>query len=144
MVIATRDFGELEINEKDILYFPKGILAFEHQTRYVLIHYPHEDIAPMWLQSVDDSSLCFIVFDPFLYAHDYTPSIPVNDYAELGAESREDLRYLVISVIPDDMKNTTVNLKSPIIINIKNNRAIQSILDADYPVRYPLFTEKGA
>ena len=143
MLITTRDFGELEVNESDFIYFPKGIFAFEQQSRYVLIHYPDQDIAPMWLQCVDDSTLCFIVFDPFIYLQDYVPSISVADYSEVKAENKDDLRYLVISVIPDDPKETTINLKSPLIINIKNNCAIQSILEADYPVRFPLFSDKG-
>lgn len=143
MLIETRDFGKLEINEKDIICFPKGIPAFENLTRYVLINYPHENIAPMWLQSVDDSSLCFIVFDPFLYVPDYEPFISHSDKGELKCENVDDLRYLVIAVIPEDMTQTTINLKSPLVINIKNNLAIQVVLEADYLIRFPLFAEKG-
>lgn len=143
MNIATRDFGTIDINERDILYFPKGILAFEEYHRYVLIHYPHEDITPMWLQCVDNNALCFIVFDPFLYHENYVPTISGADMAELDAKSTEDLRYFAIAVVPEDAKKSTINLKSPVVVNITNNRAMQCILESDYPVRYPLFTDKG-
>lgn len=143
MNIATRDFGNIDINEQDILIFSKGIPAFEEYHRYVLIHYPHEDIAPMWLQCVDNSSLCFIVFDPFLFVPNYLPAVSEADFKELMAQTAEDLRYFVISVIPEDAKKSTVNLKSPLVVNVKNNRALQCILESDYPVRYPLLSEKG-
>ncbi len=143
MKIATRDFGEVEIQESDILMFPKGILAFEEFKQYVLIHYPDEEIAPMWLQSVENSSLCFIVLDPFLYLPDYSPSLPAAELSELNLSSNDDLRYFVISVISEDVQKSTINLKSPIVVNIKNNRAIQCVSDSDYPVRFPLFSEKG-
>ena len=141
--LETRDFGTMEINEQDILIFPKGILAFEEYHRYVLIHYPHEDITPMWLQCADNSALCFIVFDPFLFYKDYTPLISAADMAELDATSREELRFFAIAVVPEDAKHSTINLKSPLVVNIKNNLALQCILESDYPIRYPLFSEKG-
>ncbi|MFA9380360.1 MAG: flagellar assembly protein FliW [Acetanaerobacterium sp.] len=143
MNIQARDFGSIDINECDILVFPKGILAFEEYKRYILIHYPHEDIAPMWLQSVDNSSLCFIVFDPFLFFPDYAPAVSPADAAELGTGNGEDLRYFAIAVVPEDAKQSTINLKSPLVVNVKNNRAMQCILDLDYPVRFPLLADKG-
>lgn len=145
MIIKTRDFDELEINESDIIHFPNGIYAFEDQKSFVLIHYPDQDVAPMWLQSVDDPSLCFIVFDPILYVEEYSPNISAADMNALKAEKKDDIRYLAISVIGKDVKDSTLNLKSPIVININNNYAVQSILEDDYPIRFPLFSdEKGA
>lgn len=143
MILETRDFGSMEINEQDILNFHKGIPAFEEYHRYVLIHYPHEDIAPMWLQCVDNRALCFIVFDPFLYFKDYSPVISAADMAELDAHNPEELRYFTIAVVPEDATQSTINLKSPLVVNIKNNRGMQCILESDYPIRYPLFSDKG-
>ncbi len=143
MNIATRDFGTVRINEQDILNFFKGIPAFEEYHRYALIHYPHEDIAPMWLQCVENSALCFIVLDPFLYYENYSPRVSAADMAELGAKGAEELRFFAIAVVPEDAKDSTINLKSPLVVNIGNNRAMQCILESDYPLRYPLFSGKG-
>ena len=33
----------------------------------------------------------------------------------------------------------TINLKGPMIINTVNNRAVQLIVEDDYPVRFPIY-----
>jgi flagellar assembly factor FliW len=44
-------------------------------------------------------------------------------------------------VIGETFRNSTVNLKSPIIINHKTNLAVQVILDQDYPIRQSIFSQ---
>ena len=50
-----------------------------------------------------------------------------------------EYEYWLIMVVKDDFRERTVNLKSPVIINLKNNKAMQIILEDDYPIRYQLF-----
>ena len=56
----------------------------------------------------------------------------------------DELFYLVIAVVPSDVKKTTVNLKSPIVINRTKSTAAQIILDESYDIKFPIFREKGA
>ena len=51
----------------------------------------------------------------------------------------EQLLVLAIARVPEDYKDTTVNLKSPIVINIAENIGTQVILPTDYPFRFPVF-----
>jgi flagellar assembly factor FliW len=45
-----------------------------------------------------------------------------------------------IAVVPDDIKDMTINLKGPIIINTKTNRAKQIVLEDDkYTLKYKIF-----
>jgi len=49
---------------------------------------------------------------------------------------------MLIAVISENIENSVVNLKSPIVINPSNKNAIQAILqNQDYLLRYPLFTK---
>ena len=41
--------------------------------------------------------------------------------------------------IGETFRQSTVNMKSPVIINHKTNLAMQVILDQDYPIRMPVF-----
>ena len=41
--------------------------------------------------------------------------------------------------VPSDLREMTINLKGPIIVNTANNRAVQIIVDDDYPVRFPIY-----
>lgn len=43
-----------------------------------------------------------------------------------------------------DVRNSTVNLKSPVIINHKTNLAVQVILDQDYPYGSPYSARRTA
>ena len=60
MLVKTRDFGEINISEDEILEFPEGVYAFEDDHRFVLISPCGENKYPMWLQSLDNENVCFI------------------------------------------------------------------------------------
>ena len=50
ITIQTRDFGQQEILEEDIIYFPNGIFAFENCKRFVLFSPLGDEASPMWLR----------------------------------------------------------------------------------------------
>ena len=116
MIIKTRDFGEEEISEEVIIDFPNGVYAFEENKRFVLLSPCGEDKYPMWLQSVDNPNLCFIVFDPREFVSDYSVELDKETKELLKADGAE-LDLLCMAVVPDEYINTTLNLKSPIVIN---------------------------
>ena len=96
----------------------------------------------MWLQSMDTPSLCFIVFDPTLIDDSFTVVLSDSEKSLIGVKEDSDIRSLVIARVPEDYKQTTVNMKSPIIINTKNNKAEQVILPLDYPFRLPIYEQE--
>ena len=67
MVINTRDFGELTINESDIINFPLGLYGFEDLKRFVLLNdenSDNDDKSILWLQAVDNAFPCLVVLNP--------------------------------------------------------------------------------
>ena len=141
MTVKTRDFGEQNVSEDMILKFPNGLFAFEEQHRFIMLSPLGENIFPAWLQSVDDENLCFIVFDPEQIAKDYSITADPESLEAVGSESYDDLSYLVLAVVPEEYKNTTVNLKSPIIVNSEKMLAAQTIAAESYPIKFPIFKE---
>jgi len=142
--IKTRDFGEIEISQKDMITFPSGLFAFEDLRNFVIISPLGEGIYPMWLQSAEDEKPCFIVYNPFEIIKDYSPGLSQADKKSIDFSDGDELFYLVIAVVPTDVKKTTVNLKSPIVINRTKSTAAQIILDESYDIKFPIFREKGA
>jgi len=140
--VETRDFGPIDVDEKDVYDFPNGLYAFEDEKKFALLSPLGEGVYPMWLQSVNDPSLCFIVFNPVLIDGGFTVSLADNERSLLGLSSDADAKALVIAKVPADYKHTTVNMKSPIIVNNANNKAIQVILPMDYPFRMPIYTSR--
>lgn len=139
MLINTRDFGEKEIDEKNVFDFPNGVFAFEDDKRFALLSPLGEDTYPMWLQSLDNSELCFIVFDPELIDEGYTVTLNDSEKRLLKVKDGDKIRSLTIAKIPENFRETTVNMKSPIIINPAHRIALQVILPHDYPFRYPIY-----
>ncbi len=140
--IETRDFGTIEADEKDVYEFPNGLYAFEDHKKFALLSPLGEDVFPMWLQSMDDPSLCFIVFNPILIDGGFTVTLADNERSLLGLRPEQDVAALVIAKVPADYKHTTVNMKSPIVINKDNRKAIQVILPLDYPFRMPVYESR--
>lgn len=142
MIIKTRDFGEEEISEEVIIDFPNGVYAFEDDHRFVLLSPCGEDKYPMWLQSVDNPELCFIVFEPREFVPDYSVELDKETKALLEADSAE-LDLLCMAVVPDEYINTTINLKSPIVINSAAKKGVQVIAAENYPLKFPAFKKEG-
>jgi len=66
MLINTLKFGPLEIPENKIITMAKPVLGFEELTKYCLVEL--EEFKPfMWLQSVNDPTVAFIVVNPAIF-----------------------------------------------------------------------------
>lgn len=142
MKIVTRDFGEVDINENTIITVPNGIIGFEGTKRYTLLSPLGEGVFPMWLQAVDSTEPCFVVYDPWQIYPDYRFEIDDEMQSTLDASEGDALQLLAVAIVPDDYKKTTINLRCPIIVNTKNNIAGQTILE-DYEFKYPVYSEEA-
>jgi flagellar assembly factor FliW len=137
MKIQTKDFGVMEIDQKDVICFPGGIFAFEDATEFALIK---NEGPSMVLQCVKREDPRFVVFEPSDLVEGYSPELPGEVLKTLQAGSAKELGLLVIAVVPENIRDMTVNLKSPIVWNREKRIAAQVILDSSvYPVRYRVF-----
>jgi len=137
--INTRDFGEIEINEDSIFEFPSGVFAFEETKHFALISPLGDDVYPMWLQSADDVTPCFVVFDPTIIDANYEVTLSKSEKALLDIKEDTNLKYLVIAKVPENFRETTVNMKSPIVLNADTNTGAQFILPHDYTFRLQIY-----
>jgi flagellar assembly factor FliW len=141
MLIKTKDFDSININEEDIISFPKGVYAFSDVKEFVILN-QDADNGIVQLQAVKEESPRFIMFDPFMYIKGYDPDISENDLKSMKAASSKELNIFVIAVVPEDISKITVNLKSPILINFKANIGMQCILEGNYPTRCLLLADE--
>ena len=139
MKIETRDFGIVEIQDNNIITFKQPIYGFEEYTQYVLVTDSNMGNGICWLQSIEQKSVCFILMNPLQVSKDYAPVVMQDVLVTLQASPKDELDCWVIAVIGETFRKSTVNMKSPIIINHKRNLAMQVILDQEYPIRMPVF-----
>lgn len=122
------------------IIFKDGIPAFEEYKNYQIEIDEDEGNVFHILQSLDEPDLSFVIINPFIFKKDYDFKITDSTIEKLEIEDVEDIAvYTMVNIKDDDIKNMTVNLLAPIIINIKNNLAKQIVLsDTDYPTKYKL------
>ena len=137
MQLNTKHFGVIEIDEKEILYFPSGIPGFENVKKFTLLGRQENEAPFFWLQGVDDPALAFVVTDPFAINDDYFVDADDDEIKIIEAKDPERILTLAIVTIPEDITKISVNLKAPILINMDNNKGMQVIMKNEtFPVKY--------
>ena len=93
----------------------------------------------MWLQSMDDTDIAFPVMDPHAVKEDYNPNVNEEIVAPIGELNEENTFVLVTVTVPKKIEDFSVNLKAPIVVNMDNRKAVQLIVEDDYPVKYKVY-----
>ena len=119
-------FNEKVEGEKKKLYFPNGLFGFEEYTDFELFESEYEPF--MWLQSVQNSSLAFLVVDPFIICSEYELDVDDIMLSKIDVASASDVYVLAIVTVPSDGSPVTMNLQGPIVINKTNNKCLQIVL----------------
>ena len=142
MIIETKAFGQVEITDDKIITFPGGIIGFPDMKRFTLLHDEEKGVSAgiRWLQSLEEPGFAMTVIDPLMVKEDYNPEIDDELLTGIGEVTSDNLLVLVTVRVPSDLKQMSVNLQSPIIINVDERKACQIIVDTDsYPVRFPIY-----
>ncbi len=142
MKIVTDYVGEIEYTEDEIISFPDGIFGFEEEKEFIIVGALTKDFPFVWLQSTKDQNVAFVLTDPFLFVEDYDFSLEEDVVKKLAIEGAEDLEIFGICVVPNQIKDTTLNLRSPIVINANKRIGLQVILEEDWAYKHPLFNKK--
>lgn len=139
MKIVTEYRGEVEFNEEDIITFVDAMYGFDHSRKFILIGNIEPNLPFHWLQCIEDESVSFIITDPFLFVDNY--DFELDDYTieQLKIESVDDIMVYSTVIIPNQVEEITVNLKSPIIINANERKAKQIILKEEFDYKHKIF-----
>ena len=140
MNIQTKFHGIMTVNQADLLVIDQPpILGFSYLSRFVLL--PHAIDSPfLYLQSVEDPGICFIVADPLLWVPDY--AIPESDPSSLGRP--DEWAVLVLCTIEAMGGQVTANLRSPLVINRAARRGGQYVLSVAYPLQFPIVQQEDS
>ena len=143
MKLHASSFGEIEIDEENVLTFPEGIPGFEQYKKFVIINNPDEENPFDWLQSVDNEDLAFVIINPFFVFPDYDITIPESAIEKLKIKDETDVFVYTIVVVPENFEDMTTNLSGPIIINGREKLGKQVILeDNRYTTKHYIFKKE--
>lgn len=141
MVLETKLFGKVDIDEKKKLHFENGLIGFPNLKNFFLIRDEEKANSIIsWMQSVEEAAMALPVMDPLKVLESYNPMIEDELLKPLGELTEDNLMALVTVTVPREIEKISVNLQAPILINADTKQACQLILeDGDYPVRYPIY-----
>ena len=139
MVINTRIFGEVTIDDEKMISFPNGIVGFPELTDFALIHDAEKGNQGgiRWLQSVQEPNFAMPVVDPLVIRTDYNPSVDDELLKVIG--DGDNLLVLVTITVPSDLKKMSINLKAPLVVNVDTRKAVQVVLEDDFPVKFQIY-----
>ncbi len=127
MEVISREKGKVDVAEENLLTIPEGLFGFEMYSKYALID---SDYMPfIWLQSCEDSNLAFLIIDPFRICSNYEADIDDETLSKIGIEKPEDIILMAIVTVPSNGTPITANLQGPLVINKKNQKCMQVVLN---------------
>jgi len=145
MTLITKHFGVIEVKDEDIVTFAEGLPGFRQLNKFIIM-FDDEDESNtfVWLQSVDDGELCFILVDAAAILPWYKPSVLEEELEGLDIKDMNETLIYNITRFPEDVNSATVNLMAPIVINAAAKKGRQVIVtNEDYGVRHYLFDRDG-
>ncbi len=140
MRIVSKPYGEIEIDDRQIISFPFGLFGFEQLHRFALLDARQKPF--FWLQSLDVPDIAFVLIDPTVFRPDYHHGAPEDELEEIEVEGEDEAIVFSIVTIPEDQAGMTANLQGPVIINRKKRIGRQSItLDPQWKIRHVIMEE---
>lgn len=141
MLVNTRIFGEIDIDENKIISMENGIIGFPNLKQFALVYDEEKkgESSISWLQSLDEGAFAIPVMNPTVVKEDYDPYVEDELLKPLGDINPENICVLVTVKVPQDITQMSVNLKAPFVINVENRIGVQLIVEDDYPVKYEIY-----
>ncbi|MBD5639170.1 flagellar assembly protein FliW [Clostridium botulinum] len=143
MELNTKYHGCIEYEEKDVIYFEKGIPGFEELNKFIIFPVEDNDVFSVF-HSIEKEDMGIIVTSPFSIEKDYEIQLEEEQIKNLKLQDEKDTLVLNTVTLSSDIDKITANLRAPIVINIKEKIGEQIIINSDkYKVKHPLFKEEA-
>lgn len=136
MKVETFLFGGIEVDPDHVINFPDGLLAFESNKRFMLIHEDEKGVPVSYtLQSLDDPTVAFQIIDPAALGFAYELELGDDEFAKLGSPSPDDMVVMQVLFKREEgaSQNFGANIRAPLIINTKARIGIQKVIERPRP-----------
>ncbi|MBQ1832452.1 MAG: flagellar assembly protein FliW [Treponema sp.] len=137
MKVETKVSGLIEVPDDHIIKIPAGLLGFEEYTDFAL----YDSVYPpfVWMQSIQEKNLAFLMIDPFLICGGYETNIDDRELEKIGITEPSQVLVMALVTVPGNGKPVTANLLGPVIINKATRNGMQVILDGDrWPTKFDI------
>ena len=117
--------------------FKKGIPGFDSLREFIIKDL--EGNEKFKILESRESEISFVTTNPFEIYSDYEVDLNDETIKELEIKRPEDVVILTIITLGRTLESSTMNLKAPLVINIKNNLGKQYIMqNSKYETKHSL------
>ena len=140
MKVATKAYGLINVDERQKIIFPQGLLGFETLRDYVLLDAERQPF--YWLQSLDNDQVAFILVNPFIFRPDFEANIDNDELGFIGlSDPKTALIFSIVTSLADGSP-MTANLQGPLIINRETRTGLQVVLtDPRWKTKHDIIAE---
>ncbi len=125
MKVQTKAYGEIEIEDRQRIRFPRGLFGFEELHDFALFDATQQPF--YWLQSLERVEVAFVLIEPGFFRPDYTADVDASELAEIGISDPDDVLVFSIVTIPPSAQRMTANLQGPLVLNRRTHEGRQCI-----------------
>jgi flagellar assembly factor FliW len=125
----TEQHEAAQIEEDKIISMPSGMPGFLECKRFVIIE--RKETWPFYVfQSMDDKDLSFFIMNPFLFKPDYEVNLDqaIKEMKWFADDYKDIKIHVIVNTTAGIPEKITANLLGPLIINTRNNEAVQLVL----------------
>ena len=135
MFVQTSRFGQIQSSQEEVIFFPQGLIGFESSRHWLIVPDPaNSDVA--WLQSLNEARVALPLVSPRKFLPDYKVATNQRDLSPLSIRSSD--RIYILCVVSKAGKKLTLNLRSPIVVNLSRRLACQVIASESLPIAMPI------
>lgn len=145
---TTKQFGTISFGQDSVFEFPNGLPGFEQHREFLPLQ--TRRTAPiLFLQNIEDPSLCFTALPIWVVDPRYRLSVTGQDLELLGLptgrQPRIGVDVLCVALLTVRKTGTTANLLAPVVVNLQNRRAVQAVCaESGYSHQHPLFPDEAS
>lgn len=132
MKVDTYLFGAVEVDPAKVIEFPNGLVGFEQNKRFMLVHEDGQaQTASYTLQSLDDPNLAFQIVDPVTLGFHYELDLSDAESALLKTPAPEDVLVMQLLFKKEEGSQTQImpSLRAPLLINTKARVGMQKVME---------------
>lgn len=139
LLVETTRFGLLEVDPRQVITFPRGLLGFEDLPEYFLHPVPGNPVFT-WMQALQVPEVAFLLVDPFIFFPDYRVWLAPAQEQELQLTSPgEAAVYTTVTIPGGRVEDSTTNLAGPLVLNLHRKLGLQVVLGDPYTTKHRLF-----
>lgn len=128
--METKNLGKISFEPESELEFPCGLPGFDSRKRFVAVRFVESDPL-VYLQSLEDPGLCLITMPILAVDPRYHLKVSGEDLQQLGLPGTRQPRIgedvLALTVVSIRETGPTANLLAPVLVNLKNRKAVQAV-----------------